>query len=283
MTSGDQSVHCPICESTQEYYFSKTYPTYPGSPFKDDKTIDYVKCGHCGFVMSRTHAEMGHDEWTALNVSWHHHFEQNIEQRITNQPPYADQSLALWMLEKAGLVDLADCLDYAAGYGTMAKFLRKYFGRDIRIFDKYVVDEQSELTYVDASRLGRYGLVVNSAMFEHVLDREALDEVNRLVADDGVLMLHTVVCETIPRNPDWFYLTPMVHTAFHTNKSMDILMRQWGYSHSLYSPQAKSWFLFKKDHPAIDRLAAVAGDINREIQTQYFFHKAGFVDYWKGF
>lgn len=283
MNPGNPTSHCPICESTLEYYFSKTYPTYPGSPFQDAKTIDYVKCGHCGFVMSKTHAEMEPEEWAALNVSWHHHFERNIEQRITNQPPYADQSLALSMLDKAGLVDLDDCLDYAAGYGTMAKFMSKYFGRSIQIFDRYVVDEQSALRYVDAANLGKYRLVVNSAMFEHVLNRESLDEVNDLVADNGVLMLHTVVCETVPKNPDWFYLAPMVHTAFHTNRSMNILMEQWGYSHSMYSPQAKSWFLFKKDHPGIARIPALVRDINREIQTRYFFDKPGFVDYWKGF
>ena len=120
-------------------------------------------------------------------------------------------------------------------------------------------------------------------MFEHVLEREHLDYVNNLVDSDGVLMLHTVVCENIPANPNWFYITPMVHTAFHTNKSMNILMEQWGYSDSIYSPQAKSWFLFKKDSPVIQDLENKVSHINRELQTKYFFYKNEFMDYWKGF
>jgi hypothetical protein len=120
-------------------------------------------------------------------------------------------------------------------------------------------------------------------MLEHILTREALDEVNNLVADDGILMIHTVICDRIPRDPDWFYLTPMVHTAFHTNKSMEILMKQWGYAASLYSPQAKSWYLFKKKYPQLSQLGEKINAINREIQGTYFHYKAGFVDYWKGF
>ena len=106
---------------------------------------------------------------------------------------------------------------------------------------------------------------------------------NDLVAKDGVLMLHTVVCENVPKDPNWFYITPIVHTAFHTNKSMSILMKQWGYAASIYSPQAKSWFLFKKDCHQVNWLEALVGEVNREMQTQYFYYKPCFVDYWKGF
>ena len=90
-------------------------------------------------------------------------------------------------------------------------------------------------------------------------------------------------CENIPRDPDWFYLAPMVHTAFHTNRSMALLMQQWGYAASLYSPAAKCWFLFKARHPALPRLEAVVAAVNRELRTPFFIHKNGFVDYWKGF
>ncbi len=75
----------------------------------------------------------------------------------------------------------------------------------------------------------------------------------------------------------------MVHTAFHTNKSMEILMEQWGYVASLYSPQAKSWFLFKDESPALDCLHEVSEKINNELQSKYFYYKKGFVDFWKGF
>jgi hypothetical protein len=222
-------------------------------------------------------------QWSDLNASWHHCLENNMEARVGNQPPYAEQALALTILRKNNIIDVDDTLDYAAGYGTLSNFLLKYFDVRINIYDRYVRSDNKSLQYLDEENLKKYRLVINSAMFEHVLNRDALNEVDNLAADDGALMLHTVVCERIPRDSDWFYFTPIVHTAFHTNKSMSILMEQWGYAASIYSPQAKSWFLFKKQYPQLRDLEEKISDINRELQTKYFHYKAGFVDYWKGF
>ncbi len=277
------SVGCLICGAPTNYYFSKAYPPYPGCPFERGLNVDYWKCGHCGFVVSRTHQAMAPALWSALNSSWHHHYENHLEDKVSNAPPYAQQALAIAMLHRNGLVDARDSLDYAAGYGSMSKFLAKYFDIETRIFDRYVSDDTGRGRYLAEGDLGRYALVINSAMFEHVLDRACLDEVDRLVADDGVLMLHTVVCETIPADPDWFYLAPMVHTAFHTNTSMQLLMAQWGYAASVYSPAAKSWFLFKDRCAGLARLEGAVQAINRDLRTPFFIHKNGFVDYWKGF
>ena len=255
MSDTNDTPACLICGIQTRYYFSKTYENYPGSPFAEPLTVDYCRCGHCGFVLSRTHQQMPPDVWAALNTSWHHHYEIHREHKVSRAPPYAEQALALQMLARNGVLALDGALDYAAGYGTLAKFLTKYFGARLRIFDRFVQDDgASGGDYLGEAELGHYGLVINSAMFEHVLDRPALDEVDRLVADDGVLMLHTVICEHVPRNPNWFYLAPMVHTAFHTNRSMSLLMSQWGYAASVYSPLAKSWWLFKVGHPALDRI-----------------------------
>lgn len=274
---------CIICSSPTAYYFSKIYPAYPGSPFNGALTVDYSKCGHCGFVLSETHAGMQRELWSSLNTSWHHNTEDPDKPNLTNQPPYANQALALAILDKSGIVDLGDAVDYAAGYATMVQLMRKYFGKSIHAFDCYVRNPDPAIRYVEEGELGKYRLVINSAMFEHVLNRAALDEVHALVADDGVLMLHTVICERVPPDPDWFYLKPIVHTAFHTNKSMAILMEQWGYAASIYCPQAKSWFLFKRGHPLVGRLDARVEAINLEIQAEYLIFKPGFVDYWKGF
>ena len=274
---------CLVCGGPCGYDFSKTYRPYPGCPFPDGLRVDYDRCGHCGFVVSRTHQDMSPEQWSALNTSWHHHYENHLDDKVSNAPPYAQQALAVAMLHRNGLVDASDCLDYAAGYGTLSKFLATYFDIRIRIFDRYVTDGAGTGGYVAEDRLGRYALVINSAMFEHVLERRSLDEVDALVADDGVLMLHTVICENIPRDPDWFYLAPMVHTAFHTNKSMELLMRQWGYAASVYAPAAKSWFLFKERCPALPRLQRTVAAIDRDIRASFFIHKDGFVDYWKGF
>lgn len=274
---------CLICTSPTRYFFSKTYAAGPPSPFTTPLEVQYFKCSKCGFVLSKTHAAMSDDQWSELNYKWHHYFEQNPQAQISNQPPYVDQSLALTILHRNGLVNLDDALDYAAGYGTMANALNKYFDKNISIFDKFVQSSGTQSSYVEESNLKQHDLVINSAMFEHITRRESLDEVNNLVNKDGVLMMHTVVCETVPNDPNWFYITPMVHTAFHTNNSMNLLMEQWGYAKSIYSPQAKSWFLFKSDHPEIENIHSIVASINNELQTEYFFSKDGFLDYWKGF
>lgn len=115
-------------------------------------------------------------------------------------------------------------------------------------------------------------------MFEHVINRRDLDEVNNLVSEDGGLFIHTVVVDSIPKDPNWFYIDVPVHTAVHTNRSMAILMEQWGYKSSIYSPQSKTWLLLKKPYKSI---RPVIDSINEELQTQWLYGKDGFMDYWK--
>lgn len=71
-----------------------------------------------------------------------------------------------------------------------------------------------------------YSEMINSALFEHIFSIEELDDVNKLVEPDVALMIHTVVCENILKDADWFYLERPVNTTFHTNKSISIFMEQ---------------------------------------------------------
>jgi hypothetical protein len=161
----------------------------------------------------------------------------------------------------------------------LSHILAKYYGIKLPIYDLYVQNDQSG-RYIRSEELGRYQTVINSAMFEHILRREDLDAVHGMVDTEGALILHTVVCERVPADPEWFYLRPPVHTAFHTNRSMNILMEQWGYRSSIYCPPAKCWVLLRKSSTEVAKTVAA---INRELQSTWFHFKDGFVDYWKGF
>ena len=273
-------MQCLICGSEAEYFFSKTYAEHPFDHFmRDIGKVDYTKCKNCGFVLSRTHADLDPARRAKLNSECHHYFEDPNNEKKGNQPPYAEQALMLLLLGRRGIVDIESMIDYAAGYGTLSRLLERYFQIHLPIFDRYVRDGEPS-RYIRESDLGSYRTVINSAMFEHVLSREDLDDVNRLVAAGGSLILHTVVCETVPRDPDWFYLRPPVHTAFHTNKSMGILMEQWGYRCSIYCPKSKCWVLLKgRDPGLIDEIKS----LNEEVQSDWFYFKDGFMDYWKGF
>jgi hypothetical protein len=239
-------MNCLICNSLTQYFFSKTYSTPPCDMFmRDIGHVDYYKCKYCGFVMSKTHSELPSNIWSKLNHDWHHFFEeQPVALRTCNQPPYAEQALMLALLTKQNLIESSKWIDYAAGYGTLSNILNKYFDIQLPIYDPFI-NVCKDSTYINNPVDSGYNVVINSAMFEHVLTREDLDNVNRLVSPNGCLFVHTLVCENIPENPDWFYLASPVHTAFHTNKSMGILMEQWGYYSSVYSPKSKSWVLFK--------------------------------------
>jgi len=276
-------MECIICASPTTYYFSKTYTEKPFDLFmKDIGPVDYHKCGACGFVLSKTHRDLSKSRWEKLNHDLHHYNEDPTTAKSFNQPPYAEQALMLAILNANKIIDMSRALDYAAGYGSLAKILDKYFGIRLPIFDRYVtaIEMSGDDRYVAEPDLGTYKTVINSAMFEHVLSRDHLDEVNALVDSNGVLVLHTLVCENIPKDPNWFYLAPPVHTAFHTNRSMQILMEQWGYAASLYAPHSKCWVLLKKEPINLAQKIAM---LNAELQTQWFVYKKGFVDYWKGF
>ncbi|MDN7455998.1 methyltransferase domain-containing protein [Burkholderia cenocepacia] len=271
---------CMICDADGDYYFSKTYTERPFSDFMSSiGKVDYYKCRQCGFVWSGTHQSLPVEKWSELNRQFHHYIENPANETKGNQPPYAEQAMMLALLGKNGVIRLDNMVDYAAGYGTLSNVLAKYYDLELPIFDLYVKNDGSG-RYIDPSNLGRYKTVINSAMFEHVLRRSDLDFVHDMVDHDGALVIHTVVCERVPNDPEWFYLRPPVHTAFHTNRSMTILMEQWGYRASLYCPQAKCWVLLRDECAHIGETVA---SINRELQTTWFHYKEGFVDYWKGF
>lgn len=224
---------------------------------------------------------MSENIWAKLNDDFHSYIENTSNEKIGNQPPYLEQAVMLKILSQNQIIDSNDMLDYAGGLGILSKILSKYFNLKSSIFEPYMQDlTSSNLFYVKEIDLKQSKVVINSAMFEHITKREHLDHVNSLVSDDGVLILHHVVCENIPKNPNWFYILPPVHSALHTNKSMKLLMKQWGYVSSIYCPSSKCWVLFKKEPPnLLDKIKA----INEEQQTNYLYYKEGFMDYWKGF
>ena len=269
---------CLICESNMLYYFSKRYGT---EPFKDMMKnigeVEYFTCTNCGLTISKTHSELESVKWKKLNYDFHHYLENNNTD--INQPPYLEQALLLKVLSTNGIIDSHNMLDYAGGYGSLSKTLKKYFNMDLPVYDPYVQND-GEIDYIDNNNLSTFKTVLNSALFEHLLTRQSFDEINALVSENnGAMLVHTRICETVPKDPDWFYLQPPVHTTFHTNKSMELLMKQWGYVESIYCLPARSWVLLKENDLNIEKRVNL---INSELQTEYLVYKSGFVDYWKG-
>lgn len=266
---------CIICNEKMNYFFSKKYTEEPFSSWLKDK-IDFYRCINCGFVHSHTHQQMPSLEWQLLNHNFHKLIEEdkNLD-TWGNQPPYYAQGITISILNKFGLIDASSSVDYAAGKGRLGTILSDLFSLQLKSYDPFFGDATSVLQENE-----KYHFVINSAMFEHVLSRQDLEKLYEILSKSGSLMIHTLICENVPPDPDWFYLRPPVHTAFHTNKSMTILMHQWGFQSSVYSPQAKSWILFKDDMVAIENSIDMA---NQYLGCNWFICRNGFVDYWKGF
>ena len=275
---------CLICESEAPYYFSKTYEEEPFKSFmKDIGEVKYHRCMKCGFTMSKTHYELETNQWEKLNLDYHTYSEKkkarSQKRGELNPPPYLHQAIMLKTLAYNKIINANSILDFAGGQGTLSKIADKYFNISLPIYDPYMSDDNGR-TYISKENLKNYKTVINSALFEHITSREDLDQINNLVDQNGCMIVHTVIADRVPKNDNWFYIKIPVHCTFHTNKSMDILMRQWGYECSLYCLSSKCWILFKEKPKYIEEKVE---NINKEFQLEYLIFKNGFVDFWKGF
>lgn len=270
---------CFICNKDMaDFFIKESYSLKNILPsIKNVTPVQFLQCPECGFVVSETHTRLASESWAELNAEFHHALEKQDNLSVkNNQPPYLEQAMMLALLAANNIIDISNTLDYAAGYGTLHHILSEYFNIEIKCYDKYINSEKN--IYIKTPEKKSYSTVINSAMFEHITSRSDLDDLFELVADEGCLFIHTLIPENVPQDPDWFYLDIPVHTATHTNKSMQRLMQQWGFRSSLYSPKSKAWVLLKQSYcqikPAIER-------INKEMQTEWLIGQDGFVDYWK--
>lgn len=256
------------------FFFSKPFHAYGLD------TADYWRCDHCGFVISETHAEMTPAAWERIN------YEQHASYQGTDGDPadpnwltrLQNQAVMLHDLQQMGLLNRnGRWLDYACGDGKLSDILQTRYDLDLLKYERYLQRKEGYLGDKDLVP-GSFDFVITTSVFEHFTRREQFDFVEALLSKRGVLGVHTLVCESVPADPTWFYLHP-VHCTFHTNRSMEILFRQWGYTSSVYNVEGQLWLWFKNDPRDVD--ARIRWANGRPHGPAYVF-KEGFVDYWKG-
>ena len=263
---------CLICNSDMAYYFSKEFNAGGLS------NVDYWRCSNCGFSMSKTHAEMTAGDWASLNNKYHSDYQGkdlNPDDprwitRLEAQAKLLSDAAGIGLLKTGG-----KWLDYACGDGKLSALLKNE-GHALLKYDRYMSHQNDYLTD-DGISPGSFDFVITTSVFEHFTRREQFEEVEALVADSGVLGLHTLVRENIPRDPSWFYLLP-AHCAFHTNKSMGLLFAQWGYTCSVYNVDSRLWLWFKQP---IKNIKECVERANLRPISPFYIFKSGFVDYWK--
>jgi len=272
---------CMICNTQLHFYFSKRFDNFIINE------AEYFRCGHCGFVFSKTHAEMTGEDWGKLNLTYHASFQG--KETNTDDPSWlsrlAEQAHVINDVQSLGILQGGNpWLDYGCGDGKLSEILTRKYNLILNIYDKYMDpydNKQRFPRFLQDKELipGRFNFVINTSVFEHFRKRHELDQLETLVSNDGVFGIHTVVCENIPQDESWFYLLP-VHCAFFTNKSMELLFQQWGYNFSLYNVNARLWLWFK-DKSRSRIIKEYVENANKRIKGPFYIYKNGFVDYWK--
>lgn len=236
------STKCIICNSDCNPFLKKEFNIPHLS------SAEYWCCKHCGFVFSKTHYEMPQQKWTLLNEeyhsrSWHNRAEDPEKIKKGSPIPYIFQALLLLVAAKDGLIKSDEWLDYGAGWGHFGNVCEHYLGLKLKNYDKYL----SRPGYVSNSEFAekKWNVLICSGMLEHIRHRSDIDEILGSVASDGAFLLCTRILEKIPHDVQWNYLGP-VHCSFFTNKSIQILMAQNGFSCCIFSPTAESWIFFRQ-------------------------------------
>ncbi len=263
---------CLVCGGTLLSYFVKNFAEAFGLG-----KIDYWRCERCGLVVAKTIHEMSTEEWSDLNNRYHSSF-------LGSKGCVDDLRWILRLTAQADTIDRLDregilpkerpWIDYGCGDGKLSDMLSER-GLSALQFDRYMGQGQNDYLGEEALK-EKYSVVINTSVFEHVREIDTLDEIANLVDDFGVLALHVLVRESIPPDPDWFYLLP-VHCTFFTNRSMQILFDRWEFAVSVYHVPSRMWFWFRRDIPICwDFVARQQGRAPDE-----YYIKKGFMDYWK--
>lgn len=266
---------CLVCGGAMVPAFTKHFPD------ADLGIVEYHACPRCGFASAATIAALPDEPWARVNRSFHAAYQGSGHD--VNDPSWrrrlARQAETLADLAEAGLIPRRlPWVDFGSGDGSLSRLLASRLPEpQLQGFEPHLPRpgdlDRGEL------RPGGFSLVVSTSVFEHLRTRSQLDEVAGLVADDGVMALHTVVAEVVPLDPKWFYYLP-VHCSFFSNESMSRLFVQWGFQSSIYDVEARLWIWFKRDHPGVARLVGDLNGRSGRSATRYH-HKSGFMDYWK--
>ena len=275
-------MRCFICKDAQmQPYFKKTYDSSKG-PF------EFVICPKCGMVIDKTVYEMDASEWAEIN-------DENMEfqgemdsqnslwnRRLGRIKPQAKFLAELFYnkLFEAGIKSV----DYGCGDGLLSDMVGEIYSEltgnkeKADLIGKYerFLDTKDEHYYLDSDmKNGSFDLVVSAAVLEHMIGMDDVDRLFGLVSPTGTAIIHTLICEEVPRDPEWFYIWKPFHSTIWSNKAMSIIFKQYGFLGCAYHVQSKMW-LFFKDSEKYVKAKSIAGKVDGE-----WVFSENFVDYWK--
>ena len=266
---------CFVCGGEMTPYFEKNFG------MKHVDKCEYVCCENCGLVVSKTVYEMPREQWEKLNYECHsalfnkgeidyRDIDPNVFVRFETQSDFFSE------LVKHGIFKPDwKAVDYGAGDGTLADMTNKKIGTAwLKKFDAYM--EARDENYLSEVSPKSFDFLVSSSVFEHLNGIEGdVDRIIELIKPTGIMGLHTLICEEVPQNPNWFYALLPIHCTFWTNKATQILFEKAGFKRCAYHVEARMWLMFRNVED-FERLKSSADKL-----TGTLVFSENFVDYWK--
>ena len=261
-------MNCFVCGGEMSPFMKKIFG------MKHLDSCEYVRCEECGLVVAETLYDMPHENWSALNRECHAAY-QNTDAldvdprwlaRLKAQAEVLSRLIQIGVLDKS-----ARAVDYGAGDGKLSNYLAaKISLPPLLKFDEYMARPNENYLSAEELTPATFDFVITCSVFEHLLGSSDVEKIFALLKSDGIMALHTLVCEEVPRDPNWFYLQP-VHATFWTNAAMKKIFRRYDFKACAYHVESRLWLMFR-DVEKFSRLKSCASD---------FVFAEDFVDYWK--
>jgi len=273
-------MECFICKSDMNNYFVKN-DEYIG------KDREFVRCSNCGLVIDKTIYQMTADELAKHIIKVHSEYQGTDEfeydsrwlTRLNTQATVIAQ-----MFKENVFGNDMRIADWGCGDGKLSEYFSRKWQEiknaqknspQILKYDKYMRPEGDD-TYLSDNEMidGTFDAIITCSVFEHLIGKDDVDNILKLLNDTGVFCLHTLICEEVPHDPNWFYLAPD-HVTIWTNNAMKYLFEEYGFVGCAYNAEAQMWFLFKSKaqfNMLREKKAKIRGT---------WAISDDFVDYWK--
>lgn len=274
---------CFICrEGILSDYFVKTYSARLGGQHS------LLKCNYCGIVINSTMYHMDEKKWCMINNEIHSIYQGTNEGLNDPKWIYRINAQAKMLAEmfQHGIFSLNDkAIDYGCGDGKLSDLVynKYYVNIDdtakrtclIGKYDKYMNKSEDVAFYTDNEvKKHTFDIAICCSVLEHLIGREQIDAFFDLLNDGGTACIHTLICENVPCDPEWFYIKYPVHCTLWTNRAMTELYKQKNFRGCAYYIKGQMWFFFKNK----DKYEATKSLYSNTNQLVF---SDDFIDYWK--
>ena len=258
-------MNCFVCGGEMRPFMKKSFG------MKNLDVCEYVRCEECGLVVAKTLYDMPKKTWEALNHECHAAY-QNTDsldvdprwlERLRAQADVLNELMNIGVFDKS-----ARALDYGAGDGKLSEMCNPWLMK----FDEYMARPNENYLTAEDLKPASFDFVITCSVFEHLIGATDVEKIFALLKPDGIMALHTLICDEVPQDPNWFYLQP-VHCTFWTNATMKKIFQQYNFTACAYNVESRLWFMFRDRGKFLKTCAGTSSG------TWIFAND--FVDYWK--